>query len=67
VWWTILNNIDPERDVHVLGHLLAWDGARKLPEEGFVRPWPPKINMDKSVMDKVDARWHLYGLSEQWR
>lgn len=71
VWWTILNNIDPERDVVALptpgGALLAWDGARKLPEEGFVRPWPPKIVMDQAVKDRVDARWHLYGLPEQWR
>ncbi|MFC4640056.1 menaquinone biosynthesis decarboxylase [Deinococcus hohokamensis] len=71
VWWTVLNNIDPERDVTVLptpaGALLAWDGARKLAEEGFVRPWPPKIVMDQAVKDRVDARWHLYGLPEQWR
>ncbi|MFC4427920.1 menaquinone biosynthesis decarboxylase [Deinococcus navajonensis] len=71
VWWTVLNNIDPERDVLVLptpgGALLAWDGARKLPEEGFVRPWPPKIVMDQAIKDRVDARWHLYGLPQQWR
>ncbi|PNY80927.1 menaquinone biosynthesis decarboxylase [Deinococcus koreensis] len=62
VWWTILNNIDPERDVIQTGALLAWDGARKLPEEGFVRPWPPKIVMDADVVRRVDALWHLYGL-----
>ncbi|MVN89345.1 menaquinone biosynthesis decarboxylase [Deinococcus sp. HMF7620] len=67
VWWTILNNIDPERDVWVEGGLLVWDGARKLPEEGFVREWPPKIVMDEAVVRRVDALWHLYGLPEQWR
>lgn len=67
VWWTILNNIDPERDVWPLDGLLAWDGARKLPEEGFVREWPPKIGMTPEVGSRVDARWHLYGLSEKWR
>lgn len=67
VWWTILNNIDPERDVWVLNGRLVWDGTRKLPEEGFVRPWPPKIEMDRAVMDRVEARWHLYGLPEIWR
>ncbi|GGL68737.1 menaquinone biosynthesis decarboxylase [Deinococcus aerolatus] len=67
VWWTILNNIDPERDVVQSGELLAWDGARKLPEEGFVRPWPPKITMDPAVVERVDALWHVYGLPEQWR
>ena len=67
VWWTILNNIDAERDVAVHGGLLAWDGARKLPEEGFVREWPPKIVMDQAIVDRVDALWHVYGLPEQWR
>ncbi|MBZ9716084.1 menaquinone biosynthesis decarboxylase [Deinococcus multiflagellatus] len=62
VWWTILNNIDPERDVWPEGGLLVWDGARKLPEEGFVREWPPKIVMDEAVVRRVDALWHLYGL-----
>jgi 4-hydroxy-3-polyprenylbenzoate decarboxylase len=62
VWWTILNNIDPERDVRQVGGLLVWDGARKLPEEGFVRAWPPKIGMTPEMERRVEARWHLYGL-----
>jgi 4-hydroxy-3-polyprenylbenzoate decarboxylase len=67
VWWTILNNIDAERDVTVQGHVLAWDGARKLPEEGFVRPWPPKITMAPETVRRVDALWHVYGLPERLR
>ncbi|EYB66962.1 carboxylyase-like protein [Deinococcus phoenicis] len=67
VWWTLLNNIDPERDVRQVGPLLVWDGARKLPEEGFVRAWPPKIEMTPEVQRRVEARWHLYGLPEQAR
>ncbi|RJF72719.1 menaquinone biosynthesis decarboxylase [Deinococcus cavernae] len=71
VWWTILNNIDPERDVWTVpdagGGLLAWDGARKLHSEGFVREWPPKIVMDRAVRERVDALWHVYGLPEQGR
>ncbi len=67
VWWTILNNIDPERDVWLEGQLLTWDGAKKLPEEGFVREWPPKIVMDARVVARVDRMWNVYGLPEQWR
>ncbi|WP_261663277.1 menaquinone biosynthesis decarboxylase [Deinococcus sp. Marseille-Q6407] len=72
VWWTVLNNIDAERDVWVLdapggGKLLAWDGARKLPQEGFVREWPPKIVMDPAVRARVDRLWNVYGLPERWR
>jgi 4-hydroxy-3-polyprenylbenzoate decarboxylase len=62
VWWTILNNIDPERDVRVVGDVLVWDGTRKLREEGFTRDWPQKILMDPAVSARVSARWHLYGL-----
>ncbi|AWT34218.1 menaquinone biosynthesis decarboxylase [Deinococcus arenae] len=67
VWWTILNNIDAERDVWVQGELLAWDGAQKLPEEGFVREWPPKIVMDQGVVDRVERLWNVYGLPESLR
>ncbi|MEF2280338.1 menaquinone biosynthesis decarboxylase [Deinococcus sp. YIM 134068] len=65
VWWTILNNIDPERDVWPQANLLVWDGARKLPEEGFVREWPPKIEMTPEVAHRVDTLWHVYGLPQQ--
>ncbi|AWN23933.1 menaquinone biosynthesis decarboxylase [Deinococcus irradiatisoli] len=67
VWWTILNNIDPERDVEVRGELLTWDGTPKLPEEGFVRPWPPKITMTPEVKNRVDSLWHVFGLPQRWR
>lgn len=62
VWWTILNNIDPERDCWQVGNTFVWDGSRKLEEEGFTRPWPPKITMDEKVKCRVDALWHLWGL-----
>lgn len=77
VWWTILNNIDGERDIwlEILGtpesqkahELLVWDGSRKLASEGFVREWPPKIVMDKATQERVEALWHVYGLPERYR
>lgn len=67
VWWTVLNNIDGERDIWLAGEMLVWDGSRKIAKEGFVRPWPPKIVMDKAIKDRVDAMWHVYGLPEEWR
>lgn len=69
VWWTALNNIDPERDIiftkgaiDVLDHAsreftygskMGIDGTRKLPEEGFTRRWPEKVYMDKEVTEKM--------------
>lgn len=63
--WTLLNNIDPERDVQAIndafGGAPAWvmDGTPKLAEEGFTRPWPQKIAMSEEV------RQRLHGLAER--
>jgi 4-hydroxy-3-polyprenylbenzoate decarboxylase len=63
--WAVLNNIDPERDARVLpgveGPVLVLDGTRKLPEEGFTRVWPERIQMDPKVKALVEARWREYG------
>lgn len=77
-WWEALNHIDPARDVifsrgpaDALDHAaqLPWlhskmgiDGTKKTPEEGFVRPWPQRIEMTPEVqaaaMEKL-KRWGL--------
>jgi 4-hydroxy-3-polyprenylbenzoate decarboxylase len=31
------------------------DATKKLPGEGFKRPWPPLIRMDENVRKKIDA------------
>ena len=62
-------NTDPQRDSlftkgpsDVLDHAtseiasgskLGIDATKKLPGEGFKRPWPPLIKMDESVKAKV--------------
>ncbi|HUC85036.1 MAG TPA: UbiD family decarboxylase [Candidatus Acidoferrales bacterium] len=64
-------NTDPQRDsiftkgpADVLDHAtseiamgskLGIDATRKLPGEGFKRPWPPLIRMDEDIRKKVDA------------
>ncbi len=64
-------NTDPERDSiftkgpsDVLDHAtsevaigtkLGIDATRKLPGEGFKRPWPPLIQMDPAVKAKIDT------------
>lgn len=62
--WTLLNNIDPERDVMIYqnpfedggveGPIFIMDGTPKLAEEGFSREWPDKIRMSDEVKAKVD-------------
>ncbi len=57
--WTLLNNIDPERDVQVVDGFggaptYVMDGTPKLADEGFTRPWPQKIRMSEDVKRRVD-------------
>jgi 4-hydroxy-3-polyprenylbenzoate decarboxylase len=36
-----------------IGGKLGFDATKKLPGEGFKRPWPPLIKMDESVKAPV--------------
>jgi 4-hydroxy-3-polyprenylbenzoate decarboxylase len=35
------------------GSKIGIDVTKKLPDEGFKRPWPPLIKLDESVKAKV--------------
>ena len=37
------------------GSKLGIDATKKLPGEGFKRPWPPLIKMDAAVKAKIKA------------
>jgi 4-hydroxy-3-polyprenylbenzoate decarboxylase len=72
------NNIDPERDIQfTLGPIDSLDHASRLPNygskmgidatrkwkaEGFERPWPAMIEMDRETKARVDALWGKLGL-----
>jgi 4-hydroxy-3-polyprenylbenzoate decarboxylase len=74
----VANNIDPERDIQfTMGPIDSLDHASRLPNygskmgidatrkwaaEGFHRPWPPMIEMDKTTRARVDAIWKKLGL-----
>jgi 4-hydroxy-3-polyprenylbenzoate decarboxylase len=74
----VANNIDPERDIQfTLGPVDSLDHASRLPNygskmgvdatrkwkaEGFERPWPAMIEMDRATKAKVDAIWVKLGL-----
>nr|AWJ66293.1 UbiD family decarboxylase associated with menaquinone via futalosine [uncultured bacterium] len=66
--WTLLNNIDPERDVDIIdtanGPVFVMDGTPKLKEEGFSREWPNKIIMSDEIKERVNNRWQSMGLAE---
>ncbi len=75
VLFRLCANTDPQRDsiftkgpADVLDHAtsemavgtkLGIDATRKLPGEGFKRPWPPLIRMDPAVQTKVNGLFEL--------
>jgi 4-hydroxy-3-polyprenylbenzoate decarboxylase len=74
----VTNNIDPERDIQFTlgpvdyldhasrlpnyGSKMGIDATRKWKSEGFNRPWPAMIEMDRETKAKVDAIWAKLGL-----
>jgi 4-hydroxy-3-polyprenylbenzoate decarboxylase len=74
----VTNNIDPERDIQfTLGPVDSLDHASRLPNygskmgidatrkwkaEGFERPWPAMIEMDRATKARIDAIWAKLGL-----
>jgi 4-hydroxy-3-polyprenylbenzoate decarboxylase len=74
----VTNNIDPERDIQfTLGPVDSLDHASRLPNygskmgidatrkwkaEGFNRPWPAMIEMDRATKAKIDAIWAKLGI-----
>jgi len=38
-----------------VGSKQGFDATKKLPGEGFKRPWPPLIKLDAVVKAKVEA------------
>lgn len=77
VTWKVMNHVDPQRDVVItdgpldildhscprIGHggKMGIDATRKGPGEGFTRPWPEEIVMDRAVIDRVTSRWKEFG------
>jgi 4-hydroxy-3-polyprenylbenzoate decarboxylase len=74
----VANNIDPERDIQFtlgpvdsldhssrlpnFGSKMGIDATRKWQAEGFTRPWPATIEMDRTTKEKIDAIWKKLGL-----
>ena len=74
----VTNNIDPERDIQFtlgpidsldhssrmpnFGSKMGIDATRKWKAEGFERPWPAMIEMDRATKAKIDDLWERLGL-----
>jgi len=42
-----------------IGTKLGIDATKKIPGEGFKRPWPPLIRMDAMVKAKMEKLFNL--------
>jgi len=51
---TIVDVLDQATSEIAIGSKLGIDATKKLPGEGFKRPWPPLIKMDAAVKAKVE-------------
>jgi 4-hydroxy-3-polyprenylbenzoate decarboxylase len=70
VLFRLCANTDPQRDstfiknpadaldhaptIPCLGTHMGFDATRKLPSEGYTRPWPEMLKMDPAVKERVD-------------
>ncbi len=77
VVWRMGNNVDPKRDIVIVegpldvlehasnipayGGKVGIDATKKLPSEGFNRPWPDDISMSEEIVRLVTKRWKEYG------
>ncbi len=55
--WKLFNNIDPKRDLYLIGQQLGIDVSKKLPEEGYQQIWPDEIEMSADIQSKVNEKW----------
>ena len=80
VAWRVANNINPATDLVMVdgpiddldvasptsrfGSKVGIDATRKGPEEGYHREWPPDIEMNPEIRERVSARWAELGLDD---
>jgi len=78
VIWKVGTHFDPKYDVVLsegvcddldfaaytpgISGKLGIDATRKLPQEGFSRPWPEECRMSEEIKQRVDALWDQLGL-----
>ena len=71
-------NVDPSRDLEIAtgpldildhasvhyggGGKLGIDATRKIPGEGQIRDWPDPLKMPDNILQRINQRWHEYGL-----
>ena len=54
-WYGPSDVLDHATSEIAIGSKLGIDATKKIPGEGFKRPWPPLIKMDEAVRKKMNS------------
>jgi 4-hydroxy-3-polyprenylbenzoate decarboxylase len=57
VLWKLFNNLDPRRDIQIIGDQVGIDVTQKFPEEGYQQNWPDEIIMSAEIKVWADKIW----------
>lgn len=57
-----VDHLDHASYAHSFGGKIGIDATAKLPEEGYTRGWPARIEMDPAVRRRIDEVWRDLGL-----
>ncbi len=59
--WRVTNNLDAQRDVHVSGLTVGFDGTNKCAIDGFTRRWPDDVTCTPEVVEGLKKKgvWDL--------
>ena len=58
-----VDHLDHASYQHSFGGKIGIDATAKLPEEGYRRDWPARIEMDPAVKARIDQLWDDLGLA----
>jgi 4-hydroxy-3-polyprenylbenzoate decarboxylase len=62
VLWKAFNNVDPRRDIELVGNGAIIDATKKGPADGYARVWPDEIEMSEDVRERIERRKKEFGL-----
>lgn len=57
--------LDHAAPVRGVGHRMGIDATAKSADEGHLRPWPDRTEVDEKTLQLVRKRWHVYGITNR--
>jgi 4-hydroxy-3-polyprenylbenzoate decarboxylase len=54
--WRVCNNIDSNRDLHIIANTICLDATNKNSLDNFTRRWPDDVDCSKEVIESLRQR-----------